>query len=190
MSTSIHHFQNIYHFVATLSIICAGIWFFITNKYKQRIQFDIESNFIRINDEESICEIQLIIENKGFLEYKIYDLALSVKGLPVCTNGDVKKDLDFTSSIFKTKRIVNSPNYYFVRPGVKQIIVHNVKVHHNIRAINVLGGFTYKYNKKWEEELIEEEKRKGALCKKELYVKHNHPHRAARIFIVPQMKNN
>ena len=193
-STIIQHDQAIYHFVATVSIICAGIWFLVTNKYKQRIQFDIDAKFIRANNRETVCEIQLILENKGFLEYKIYDLALSVKGMTAdsakTTQVGAYQGINFTVPVFETQRIVQSPNYYFVRPGVRQTITHNVKIPDEILAISVLGGFTYKFKKSWEEELPEEQRKRGALIKREFFRKHNHPHRAARIFLVKKTDEN
>lgn len=188
----IQYSQIIYHFMAIFSILCAGIWFLISNKYRQRIQFDIENNFINTNNNEKICEIQLILENKGFLEYKIYDLAVSVKGMTTSIDKTTRegkfKGTSLTIPIFETQRIVESPNYYFVRPGVRQTITHNIKIPKEIHAISVLGGFTYKYKKRWEKELPEYESKRGALIHENFYKKHNHPHKAARIFLVPSSR--
>lgn len=172
------------NFAVTGSIIAAGWWFFTTAKSKQRIQFDIETTFFKIDDEDYplAAEIKLIFENKGFVEHKIHDLALAIYGMKNTKGKRThrKKDDQFIFSkliLDKTRIVKKDPGYYFVRPGVAQIVTEIRKIPANISTIKVLGGFTYikrHFNKTSD---------RGAFTKP--YVKHNHPHTALRIFEIP-----
>ncbi len=180
--------QVVYNTIAAISFIAAGAWFFIAQKFSQRIEFDIEATFIKLKNRSGLLgEINFIFKNKGFMEHKIYDLAVSVRGLDNNNNGlacNVK-----TGKIIFLKRIYGTacimpPNqgYYFIRPGVKQNITHIIQVPENIKAISVLGGFTYK-RRKVEQNKKNESKNKGALQKP--YQKHNFPHTALKIVEIP-----
>jgi hypothetical protein len=199
--------QTIYHCVAGLSFLAAALWFIITTKAKKRIQLDVDAVIFDATDNHYICEAHIIIENRGHVPHKIYDMALSLRGLrddmeePVIEtkNGSI----NLGEKIGDTKSITNS--YYFIRPGVKQVIKHNLLIPKEYKLISILCGFTYKkrtYNvvkiakyarKRFRkgsdksiniiiDEILNEIQVKGALFSP--FDDHNHPHRASKIISI------
>lgn len=176
-----------YSFAIIGSIIAAGWWFISTAKSKQRIQFDIDVSFLKVENrnDQFLAEIKCIFENKGYVEYKIYDLALAIYGIEKGTKNSFNGKED-DAHIFpivvldKTSIVPKEPGYYFVRPGVVQKITEIRLIPRNISAIKVLAGFTYikRMGKKTE---------RGAFEKP--YIKNNHPHTALRVFEIPDRFN-
>ncbi len=136
-----------------LAIICAGWWFLYTTQFKPRIQFDIQCQAFALDLDKRIflAEIALTFENKGFVEHRIHDLALSVHGI---TYPDPKtgtsESADFTTCLFPRQVIVPAKyNWYFVRPGVRQTITHPVLLENPGTVIRVTAGFNYKKDSQW-----------------------------------------
>ena len=134
---------------STVAIIAAGIWFIRTTQYKRRLQFDLDCRFVRINnnDEFIIAEVQFIVENKGFVEHRLYNLKVSLHTFN--SEVDLKeeeesKELIFDRIILDKVEIQSfRKRYFFVRPGVRQVITHIVKVPSSISAIRVTSSFNY-----------------------------------------------
>lgn len=172
------------------SVAAAGWWFWYTARLKPRIQFDIDVAFLDLAGErdQRLAEIKCVFENKGFVEHKIYDLALAIYGIekePWKPAGPDKKNHHLFSEIIldKTRIVAKGYGYYFVRPGVAQVITEIRPIPAHFAAIRVLAGFTYKQRKN------DDTREKGAFTKP--YRKHNYPHTAVRVFdIPPRSKNN
>ena len=134
---------------STLAILAAGGWFFYTNQFKQRIQFDVECRLLslRTNNHSKIAEIALVFENKGFVEHRLWNLHLSVHDLACeryLTSKLDTRELEFKRHILpKIQLVPEQYGYYFVRPGVRQAITHIIKVPAAVSAIRVTASFNY-----------------------------------------------
>jgi hypothetical protein len=137
--------------LASTSAILAGAWWFlVTTQHKPRIQFDLGCRFFHVpgHSEWLLAEVQCIFENKGFVEHRIYDLTVSLhtidptdrlappSGIP---------ELSFKRRLLpKTPLVPPQTGYYFVRPGVRQLITHTVTLPSNVEIVRVTAGFSYK----------------------------------------------
>jgi hypothetical protein len=141
------------HVAAALAITAGAWWFFRTARDQQRIFFDVACTFFNIpgNSEMSIAQIEFVFENKGFVEHRIWDLTFSLHAIAedVKTKNNTQ-DLVLDKPLYRRVPIVSKKyNYYFVRPGVKQPIVHAVLISSGIRLISVTGSFCYNRNSAW-----------------------------------------
>ena len=132
------------------AIIAAAAWFLITTRFKQRVQFDLECNFIRLkqNDGVLVAELLFICENKGFVEHELYNLTVSVHALEseLELNHKAKTgELIFKRQIFPLSTISPEfPNHYFTRPGVRQVIPHIMSIPATVSVIRVTASFDYR----------------------------------------------
>ncbi len=135
--------------VSILALGAAAWWFLITTKFKPRIQFDLDCNFLPLNANEDsfISELKFIFENKGFVEHRLYRLTVSVHTLESEENlseKEVTKDILFKKRLLPEVSIVPKKyGFYFVRPGVRQVITHVIKVPKSVSVIRVTAGFDY-----------------------------------------------
>jgi hypothetical protein len=132
-----------------LALCAAAFWFVRTAKAKQRIQFDLDCKIYALfgNPDEKVAEIQFIFENKGFVEHRIYDLTVSLHALESEQKLQTKSktgELVFARRILgKTTLEPPGDEYYFIRPGVRQVITHIVPIDHCDSVIRVTAGFQY-----------------------------------------------
>jgi hypothetical protein len=153
------------HIASIVAIAAAGWWFIYTTQFKPRIQFDVDCKFVSLqNSEQLIAEIQFIFENKGFVEHRLWNLNVSVDALKSGRNLKIKEgthELIFDEKVMsKVQLVPKEYEYYFVRPGVKQVITHTIEVSSSISAIRITASFDYNRNK-------------------------DYPHTARRVFGVP-----
>jgi len=149
--------------VSAAGILGAGWWFLETNQRKQRVQFDVDCRFFRPPDSKQLilAEVWCVFDNKGFVEHRLYDLCVSVH-VDVPSRPQLRGDapIDLWFPVISRKSIVPAETrYYFVRPGVNQVIRHVVKVPETARLVRVTASFGYHRDDK-------------------------HPHIASRIFAV------
>lgn len=132
-----------------LALGAAAFWFVRTSKAKQRIQFDLDCKIYSLscNPEHKVAEIQFCFENKGYVEHRIYDLTVSLHTLESEQQLDTKPktgELIFKRRILgKTTLEPPGEEYYFIRPGVRQVITHIVPINHCDSLIRVTAGFLY-----------------------------------------------
>ncbi len=132
-----------------LALAAAAFWFFRTSKAKQRIQFDLDCKIYPLagNSRERIAEIQFCFENKGFVEHRIYDLTVSVHALASEQDLETKEktgELQFKRRILGRKQLVPPiGKYYFIRPGIRQMVTHIVPIDAGASLIRVTAGFYY-----------------------------------------------
>lgn len=161
--------------IATAAAIsAAALWFLITTKFRPRLQFDLGCNFLPLKENPSyvIAELQLIFENPGFVEYRFHNLNVSVHALESedsFTKRDGTEELRFMKRLLpQTELVQKNYRYYFIRPGVRQIIPHIIVIPASISAIRVTASFDYRR------------------------LKSNHPgdpHTARRVFRVESQQN-
>lgn len=136
--------------LTSAAVIGAGWWFLRTTRAKPRIQFDLECRVFPLDPETDthLVEIAFVFSNTGFVEHRLYDLSVSVHGLP--TGGQDKGTRTFSRRLLPRTGIV-PPQYqwYFVRPGVRQVITHTVVLHRPGPLIQVTAGFSYRKREDW-----------------------------------------
>ena len=127
----------------------AGWWFVRQSMAKRRIQLDLECEQILSGAAGVVIEVRLLFENRGFVEHRLYDLSLSVHG-PTAHMEAAASGLDFKRQLFpRTVIVPGSYGYYFVRPGVRQVITHAVTLNEPCPAIRITAGFNYTKNGKF-----------------------------------------
>ena len=155
------------HAASVVAAIAAGYWF-ISNTIKQRVQFDIDCAFIPIreNPSELVVELRFVLENKGFVEHRLYNLNVSVHTSELgqdLKEKDATKELEFSKTLLPEVQLVpDKYGYYFVRPGVRQIITHIIRVPSGLSIVRVTSCFYYDREK-------------------------NYPHTARRVFQTPAL---
>ena len=108
------------------AIVAAAWWFFVTTKFKQRIQFDLGCSFhpLDTNADSVVAELQFIFENKGFIEHRLYNLNISVHTLESereLQEKEKTKELLFKKQLLpKVSVVPKEIGFYFVRPGARQ----------------------------------------------------------------------
>lgn len=167
LSTLIHTWAEILGNIVSVAAFSAAAWWFLaTTKFKPRIQFDLECNFLEIDksSDSLIAELQLIFENKGFVEHRLYDVNISIH--TVHSTNDFEFRPETNELLFDKKlqsRVSIVPKrygFYFVRPGVRQVITHIIVIPKSLKVIRVTAGFTYDRS-------------------------HDYPHTSRRVFKVP-----
>jgi hypothetical protein len=137
-----------------LALVAAAVWFVRTSKFRQRIQFDVDLKTYPLpaNPAMLVGEVQFILENKGFVEHRIYNLTLSLHSLESDAGLETREgtgELLFGTPILrKTELVPPSYTYYFVRPGVRQVITHIVSIP-AVPVIRVTAGFAYQRNDRY-----------------------------------------
>jgi hypothetical protein len=136
--------------IASILALAGGVfWFFRTSKAKQRIQFDLDCLIYPLanNPNLRVAEIHFCFENKGFVEHRIYDLTVSVHALAAEQTLDTKEktgELQFRRRILaRTQLTPPIGKYYFIRPGIRQVVTHIVPIDARDSLIRVTAGFYY-----------------------------------------------
>src|SRR5579863_2571291 len=75
--------EIIAHIAEALAIAAGGWWFLYTTQSKPRVQFDVGARVFSPppNSTSQIVELSLIFDNKGYVEYRLWNLNVSVHGL-------------------------------------------------------------------------------------------------------------
>ena len=142
------------HLLSCFAIVAAGWWFLYTTQFKPRVQFDIECRFYPLDSlsQRYVAEVTFVFENKGFVEHRLYDLSLSLHGLRGKSSSSASADSGrtFDVSLFP-RQIIIPPKYswYFVRPGVRQAITHQVILDSPGPLVQVTAGFSYQKKSEW-----------------------------------------
>jgi hypothetical protein len=132
-----------------LALAAAAFWFFRTSKAKQRIQFDLDCKIYPLaqNSNQRVAEIHFCFENKGFVEHRIYNLSVSVHSLESEQQLNTKEqtgELQFKRRILgRTQLAAPVGKYYFIRPGIRQVVTHIVPIDAPASLIRVTAGFYY-----------------------------------------------
>lgn len=136
-----------------LTVSAAAVWFLYTTQFKPRLQFELDCKFISLcqNRDKLIVELLFIFENKGFVEHRLWNLNISVHALKAEQNLTSKastKEIEFLTSILPILQLVPKHyEYYFVRPGVRQVISHIIEIPSDLSAIRVTSSFDYQKRK-------------------------------------------
>jgi hypothetical protein len=140
---------------ATGAIVAAAWWFFVTARFRRRIQFDSDCSFFQANPHSNwiITELQFIFENKGFVEHRLYDLTVSVHALESedepKTKNDTRELLFNRQLLPKVSIVPRTTGFFFIRPGVRQVITHIIAIPASVSVIRVTSSFSYKQSDKY-----------------------------------------
>lgn len=137
------------HLVAVCAILAGGWWFWRQAVRTPRVSFDIACRFFDSKNDASsrLAQLEFLLDNTGFVEHRVYDLSFSIHGLEKISQKDETAEVIFDRQIFNRVIIVPPDyNYFFVRPGVKQSIVHIVAIPRDLDLIRVTAVFTYNYD--------------------------------------------
>lgn len=133
--------------VSAAGILAAGWWFLETNKRKQRVQFDLDCRFFRLPGAGAplLAEIWFVFENRGFIEHRLYDLRVSVHAAVPhqAAPADKVENGPWLELLGRESIVPKATGYYFVRPGVQQVIRHVVSVDAAAQLIRVTASFDY-----------------------------------------------
>ena len=137
------------HIAAILAVAGGGWWFLYTTQFKPRLQFDLDCRFVRLqrNPKTLLAELQFIFENHGFVEHRLWNLNVSVHALDAedgLTALKNTEEIEFSRRLLpKTQLVPRCYMYYFVRPGVRQLITHTIEVPSALSVIRVTASFDY-----------------------------------------------
>jgi hypothetical protein len=145
---SVKTFFDILVSVSSLAAVLAAAWWFLyTTQFKPRLQFDLDCRFIACEETQSrLAELHFIFENKGFVEHRLYDLNVAVHTLDRAGSLESREtgEVIFPVRLLSRTSIVpREYGYYFVRPGVKQIITHTISIPSDISVVRVTSSFLY-----------------------------------------------
>lgn len=134
--------------VTTITIVIGATWFFITSKYKPRIQFDLACEIVEINKRNKtyVADIQIIITNRGHIDHLITNLDISILGLSNVTVNNKKsaEEAEFTEWMLKEKSIISKKHgSYFVRPNVSQTLRYTTKLKNPSQVLLIKARFNY-----------------------------------------------
>ena len=139
--------------ITIAGFLSAGIWFYWTQKFKPRVEFDVDCRFFSLNEKSNILitEIRFIFSNKGFIQHTIKLLELSVHGL--CGENPINVKLEnnnviFTGDILKRQSAIPKGWHFWVRPNVNQVITKIIKIENKYKVIRIIASFSYKDSKK------------------------------------------
>jgi len=135
------------HVASILALMGAGAWFLYSTQFKRRIQFDLDCRFLSPGPKCDwlLAEVNTIFENKGFVEHRLYDLTLSAHGLAGSTPTTNKAgEVTFDRRILPRRSIgPKGYGFYFVRPGVRQVITHAILLPADVTLLRITAGFNY-----------------------------------------------
>jgi hypothetical protein len=141
--------EKIKNLLEILAILAAGYWFIKQSLYTRRVQFEIDCKFVQHqeNPNDVFAELQFIFDNKGFVKHRMWNLNVSVHQLEnptVLAKKSGSQEVIFGKAILpKIQLVPPRYEYYFVRPGVRQIITHIITVPKSASVIRVTASFNY-----------------------------------------------
>ena len=141
------------HVFSSCAILAAAWWFLYTTQFKPRVQFDVECRFFPLQFSKTyVAEVSFVFENKGFVEHRLYDLSVSIHGLRGDLSSSVLvQDKRLFDVRLLPKQVIVPPKYrwYFVRPGVRQVITHHAVLDDPGALVQVTAGFSYEEKSEW-----------------------------------------
>jgi hypothetical protein len=130
----------------TLVAGAAAFWFFFSRRFSKRVEFDAEFQLFESGDPETnILQVALLLENKGYLEHRLYTLAFEVVEMLPDGTSVSNPNMGF---VYRSGNVVElEAVYYYVRPGVRQRFVKALRVPARVKLAKVRAFFTYSANR-------------------------------------------
>jgi hypothetical protein len=141
-------FKTIAQILANLTTVgaaaAAAWWFFFSGRVSRRVEFNVDLDVFESGDpKRRILQVTFLLDNKGFVEHQCYTLAFEV--VEMRSDGTSASASDQSEGfVFRSGNVVErDAQYYYVRPGVCQRIVHTVSVPAEVELAKVRAFFTY-----------------------------------------------
>jgi hypothetical protein len=113
-----------------------------------RIEFSIDCNAYGPEKDDYLTEFLLIIRNRGDVRHEFKKIVLRVRGLEsdkaLCYWDGHEPRLSFPIKVLDDIDIIpEGYNYFFVEPGVDQILTYVTKIPSSIKYVMALALFEY-----------------------------------------------
>jgi hypothetical protein len=113
-----------------------------------RIEFSIECNVYGPENGDYLTEFLLIIRNRGDILHKFKKIVLRVRGIesgkPLCYWGGYEPRLSFPARVLDNVNVIPAGyNYFFVEPGVVQVLTYVTKIPSSIKYVQAFALFEY-----------------------------------------------
>lgn len=135
-----------------IGILGAGLWalfvFIRQRENKPRVEFSADIIFHKKVGDWWIVELLAVVENKGKIQQKLYNLDIDFSSIGV--NDRIELAERFNNQVHFPNSIVNgsflNPKtvYFFIEPGVKSKYSHITRVPANALTVNLHTKFKYK----------------------------------------------
>jgi len=113
-----------------------------------RIEFSIECNVYGPENGDFLTEFLLIIRNRGDIQHKFNRITLRVRGIengrPLCHWEGYEPRLSFPERVLDNVNVIpKGYNYFFVEPGVVQVLTYVTKIPSSIKYVQAFALFEY-----------------------------------------------
>jgi hypothetical protein len=135
------YLQPVETLLTCLAFVATFGWFCRQAVIKPRIEFDVACEFFRLSSEKVLAQVCFSFRNTGFVQHKIYRLGLSIycasEALPQPKSN---QEADFDRPLIDIASLVPQRHkYFFVRPGVHQVIRYSYILERPTPLISVRG---------------------------------------------------
>jgi hypothetical protein len=138
-----------------LALGAAASWFYISAGASKRTQLDVQGRVCAKVTDGTLLEVTVLLENKGFVNHKVYDLSLTVRGAAqgqrffgyADKNNAQYPHKGFNQPILEKAPLISPDEeweWMFVRPGTRQAVARLVLVPTDIHLVVILALFTYR----------------------------------------------
>ena len=113
-----------------------------------RIEFSIECNVYGPENGDYLTEFLLIIRNRGDIQHKFKKIVLRVRGIEsgkhLCYWEGYEPRLSFPARVLDNVNVIpEGYNYFFVEPGVVQVLTYVTKIPSSIKYVQAFALFEY-----------------------------------------------
>jgi hypothetical protein len=147
-----------------LALGAAAWWFYISAGASKRTELDVHGTVCAKVPDGTLLEVTVLLENKGFVNHKVYDLSLTVRGAPegqrffgyADKNNAQYPHKGFNQPILEKAPLISSDaewQWMFVRPGTRQTVTRLVLVPKDIHLVVILAMFTYRSERRTAENM-------------------------------------
>ena len=135
------------------ALAAAGAWWAFEKWRKRdehfpRVAFEVSVNFIGAKNDQIVCELVAVLENKGVVPLKIREFTFVLRGLadsdPIERGGEaIRNQLRFPRKLDEGQFVPRHWDYSFVYPGVKTEYNFVTAIPQDIAFVRIQGDFAY-----------------------------------------------
>lgn len=138
--------------LTTALAIVAAVWAFqkwrARDELFPRIFFEVSINFIGKKDDEVVCELVAVLENKGIVPLKLRNMNFSVRGIfqtDAIERGDeeIRHQINFRRKLVEGAFIPGTWKYTFIYPGVRTEYNFVATIPAQTAFVRMQGNFEY-----------------------------------------------
>jgi len=119
---------------------------FLKRQRMPKVEFTLGCNIWQPGESDYLSEIVMSVHNKGAVQLKAVDTLIKVRGLRAGTTleSDVKSNrLAFVDELLRVKPFSGKWGFFFVEPGVRQLLTFPMKIPEGYSHILVRVIFKY-----------------------------------------------